>query len=120
MKEVSSNIAIINFTVIYYASGSVFENAQRLNYSILKNLLQSTNADTDFILSFLYIDLVYMYGMSHRAGAMPLKFPWKLSRHLLNSLPAEDVNPECISHARASLGGGLLQKRRQPPGHITD
>jgi hypothetical protein len=29
-----------------------------------------------------------MYGMSHQC-----KFPWKLLSNLLNSLPAEDVNP---------------------------
>jgi hypothetical protein len=105
LEKVTFHIAIINITAMlgYASEGSsetrrivegseAFQGAQRLNNSTLKSLLRSTN--TNCILSFLYINLVFM---SHHPGAMYHRgFPWKLSSDLLNSLPAGVVNRECI------------------------
>jgi len=107
-EEVTVHIAIINITAMlgYASEGSsetrriveraeACKNAQRLNNSTLESLLRSTH--TNCILSFLYINLVFIYGMSHHPGAMYHQgFPWKLSSDLLNSLPAGVVNRECI------------------------
>jgi hypothetical protein len=117
-ERVTVQIAIINITAILgFASErsfmgrrnvkeiDAFKNALRINNSILKLLLR--NAHTT-ILPFLYTILVFMHCMSHYPGAMRhLEFPWKLSSNLLNSLPAEDVNPECIEVLRLQLDQAL-------------
>jgi hypothetical protein len=117
--KTASRIAIINITAMLgygnmipedetivlgdqSPSKQTFENARLLNHSTLEILLQRDN-DTDSVLPFIYINLVFMYGMSHHRGAMhhlEFNFPWNLLSNLLNSLVTEDVTPECVGVLR--------------------
>jgi hypothetical protein len=66
-----------------------FENAQLLNNSTLEILLRKDNDPN--VLSFIYITLVFMYGMCrHRRVMIHLesKFPWELLSEKLNKLLA--------------------------------
>jgi len=120
IRKVASRIAIINITAMLGYGNTMpedeekvvlgdqspskltFENARLLNNSTLEILLQK-DTDADSVLSFIYINLVFMYYMSHHPSTMhhlECKFPWKLSSDLLNSLPTKDANPEYVGVPR--------------------